>query len=69
MSVHFSNATTGWAGGTAGAIVKTTDGGTTWRLQQSGTNNNIRGLFGFDIRTAWAVGDGGTILKASAGGY
>jgi photosystem II stability/assembly factor-like uncharacterized protein len=60
----------GWsyAGGTGGSLYRTTDGGTSWNLQSSGTTNAIRDGSGFVSSTAIAVGDGGTIVKTSNGG-
>ncbi len=44
-SVKYISATVGWAVGDLGTILKTTDGGTTWSSQTSGTTNNLWGGF------------------------
>jgi photosystem II stability/assembly factor-like uncharacterized protein len=61
----------GWAVGTNGTIVHTTDGGTTWTGQSnplSGTTIVLRGVEFTDATTGWAVGLGGTILHTIDGG-
>ncbi|MBI2061036.1 MAG: hypothetical protein HYT87_14815 [Nitrospirae bacterium] len=68
-SVNFPvDATTGYAVGPSNAILKTTDGGTTW-TQTSGTGFYLYGIhFPVDTTTGYAVGVGGTILKTTNGG-
>ena len=39
--VKFINTTTGWAVGNAGTILRTTNGGTNWTSQTSGTTNDL----------------------------
>ena len=60
-SVRFLNSTQGWAVGSSGRIVATTNGGSTWTVQSSGTTNTLYGLAAFDATHAWAVGQGGVI--------
>ena len=67
-SVKFISATVGWAVGDLGTILKTTDGGTTWSSQKSGTTNNLRGIFFTDANNGTAVGWDGTILRTTNGG-
>ena len=40
-SVKFISSSVGWAVGVAGTIIRTTNGGTNWTLQSSGTTNNL----------------------------
>ena len=40
-SVKFINTTTGWAVGIEGTILRTTNGGTNWTSQTSGTTNRF----------------------------
>ena len=41
FSIMFTNANTGWACGENGTILTTTNGGTTWTAQTSGTTNQL----------------------------
>ncbi len=43
-AVHFVNATTGTAVGEAGTILRTTDGGSSWVIQTSGTTLPLTGV-------------------------
>jgi len=66
-AMHMGSSTVGWAVGTAGRILKTTDG-STWIAQTSGTAEDLYGVFFFDLNIGWAVGDNGTILETVDGG-
>ncbi len=75
-SVYFSDAQHGWAGGTAGALLVTTDGGANWRVQPTGTDQDIATvIFANDGRRGWLVlannhmritGDGGQSWREQA---
>jgi photosystem II stability/assembly factor-like uncharacterized protein len=52
-----SPASTGWAVGEAGAIIKTENSGDSWKLIASNTSQNLYGLTG-----SWFAGDSGTVL-------
>ena len=67
FSVYFTDANTGWAVGEVGTILKTSDGGTTWSPQTSGTPNGLTSVYFTDANTGWAVARG-TILKTTDGG-
>lgn len=54
--------------GSSGVIIKTTDGGTNWQQQYSGTVQNLRKIYCIDANTCYAVGDSGTVLKTVNGG-
>ena len=54
--------------GYSGTILKTSDGGSTWSIQNSGTTNNLTSVHFIDAQTGWAVGWNGTILKTNNGG-
>jgi len=58
----------GWALGTHGTIMNTTDGGLTWSAQGAPTEADLFGLAAVDPATAWAVGAGGVILHTGDGG-
>jgi photosystem II stability/assembly factor-like uncharacterized protein len=68
LAVHFVNATTGTAVGESGTILRTTDGGSSWVSQTSGTTEWLFGVSFTDARTGTAVGTGGTILRTTNGG-
>ena len=67
-SVKFINTSTGWAVGSLGTILRTTNGGTTWTLQLSGTTNNLSGVSFTDANNGTAVGNYGTIVRTTDGG-
>ena len=60
--VFFLDPLTGWIAGEGGGIRMTTDGGATWASQESGTSENLYGLWFVSATRGWACGAGGTIL-------
>jgi len=68
MDIFIIDATTAVAIGRVGTIIKTSDEGTTWEFQTSGTNYNLNSVYFTDSNIGWIVGDGGTILKTTDGG-
>ena len=73
-SVHFINSNTGWMVGEVGTILRTTDGGSTWENQVSGSKKMLRSVFFTDADNGWACGHtgtsagNGTILNTTNGG-
>ena len=67
-AVHFVNATTGTAVGDLGTILRTTDGGSSWVSQTSGTTRALGGVSFTDATTGTVVGGLGTILRTTTGG-
>jgi hypothetical protein len=67
-SVAFADAQRGWAVGEGGTILATSNGGTNWVPQASGTNATLGGVSFADAQRGWAVGPRGTILATSNGG-
>jgi photosystem II stability/assembly factor-like uncharacterized protein len=76
-SIFFNDANTGTAVGylgycsswnTAHNILRTTDGGSTWEPQSSGTSNPLRGVYFINAKVGTVVGDSGTILRTTNGG-
>ncbi len=68
-SVHFTDNNTGWAVGWNGTILNTTDGGTNWIPQSSGTEFlDLHGVSFTDANNGSAVGEEGTILRTTNGG-
>ena len=68
MGVSFINANTGTAVGCSGTILRTTNGGTNWTSQTSGTTNCLCDVSFTDANNGTAVGDDGTILRTTNGG-
>ncbi|MGA8015230.1 MAG: YCF48-related protein [Candidatus Dormiibacterota bacterium] len=58
---------TGGPGG-SGTILATTDGGTTWTKQSSGTTQNLNGVSCVSATQCVVVGDNGALLSTSNGG-
>jgi photosystem II stability/assembly factor-like uncharacterized protein len=67
-SVSFTHHGTGWAVGTNGIILKSTDAGETWENQQSNVLTDLNNVNFFDSENGWAAGDSGTILYTTNGG-
>ncbi len=68
LSVHFSDPLTGWVVGNYHPIMKTIDGGQSWKKQNIGIGNTIRSVRFIDNQTGWAVGDEGAVFKTTNGG-
>src|SRR5579884_96417 len=68
MGIYFHDVRLGWAVGSGGAIVKTTDGGKRWRRVPSGTQALMTNVFFADAKHGWAIGANGTILATRDGG-
>jgi photosystem II stability/assembly factor-like uncharacterized protein len=68
LSVSFPTEKEGWACGRWGTVLHTADGGKTWTLQSSGTENTLVSIYFVDRQNGWAVGEEGTILHTADGG-
>jgi len=68
VSISFPTETDGWACGRYGTILHTSDGGTTWSPQVSGTTFTLSGICFVDTKNGWAVGNKGTIVHTRDGG-
>ena len=68
LAVKFINTQKGWVAGTSGTLLYTQDGGINWRLQESGTQQDLRGIAFVNEQIGWVVGNGGTILSTKNGG-
>lgn len=68
--VFFLNDTLGWIGSDTGKILRSTDGGGTWAVMQSGqsTYNYITAIQFLDTDTGYASCYGGEMLKSVDGG-
>ncbi len=67
-AVFFVNGTKGWAAGSNGTLIATSDGGASWSPKSTNTNTTINGLFFVNSSTGWFVGNGGVIKKTTDGG-
>jgi len=68
FSVSFTDVNNGTAIGENGTIIRTTNGGTNWTLQLSGTTNWLGSVYFTDSNNGIAVGENGTILRTTNGG-
>lgn len=69
--IMFLNTLTGWAAGSNGTVVKTTDGGETWTTLNTGLNDPnalLSDIHFFDENFGMAVGYNGTVLRTTNGG-
>jgi photosystem II stability/assembly factor-like uncharacterized protein len=62
-SGSFIDAEKGYVCGRYGTILRTSDGGSTWLNETSGTTAFLYGIHYLNEQAAYAVGDGGTILS------
>jgi photosystem II stability/assembly factor-like uncharacterized protein len=67
-SISFFNTQNGWAVGDGGAIIHTSDGGSTWELQGSTVTANLNAVKALSSMEAWAAGDAGVIIRTIDGG-
>ena len=67
-SIYFPDQNTGYIAGDYGMIAKTTDGGTTWFMQNSGTSWELESVYFQDANTGYAAGVHGVIIKTTDGG-
>jgi photosystem II stability/assembly factor-like uncharacterized protein len=73
-AVHFPTATTGYVVGYNGMIVKTTDGGDSWQIINSGGGGLIgksyrmRDVFFVNASKGYIVGEGGVFWRTTDGG-
>jgi photosystem II stability/assembly factor-like uncharacterized protein len=68
--VRFVDARNGWAVGEAGLVLKTTDGGGTWRRvrQDTGIEASLHQVRFADASHGWALGWDGALLRTADGG-
>ena len=53
--ISFADSLNGWAAGEAGTIIRTTDGGDSWEIQNSAVQTFIMDIFFTDINYGWAL--------------
>jgi photosystem II stability/assembly factor-like uncharacterized protein len=66
--VIFPDQNTGYAVGTLGLVMKTTDGGANWVVQNSGLTTTLWDVDFINTNVGYAVGNSGNILKTTDGG-
>ena len=54
-SVFFIDQNRGWAAGSKGTLLHTTDGGNTWKARGASTEDDVRDIFFIDDRNGWIV--------------
>lgn len=69
FGVTFANHADGWAVGRFGLILRSDDGGKSWKEQPSGTRLALSAVSAIDPEHAFAVGNGGVLLATSDGGH
>lgn len=67
-SLSFVSSTIGYAAGDNGVVYKTTDGGNTWNLLNTGTTTKMRAVHFYNENIGAAVGELGAIIVTANGG-
>jgi len=67
--MKFLNSLTGFAIGTSGTLIKTSNGGETWVQGNSGVTFNLSSIYFSNTTSGWIVGNSGKILTTSDAGY
>jgi photosystem II stability/assembly factor-like uncharacterized protein len=68
VAISCPDATHLWASGQAGDIGHSSDGGRTWKPQQSGTTRHLLDIAFVNTQRGIAIGDYGTLLRTDDGG-
>ncbi|GMU85788.1 MAG: hypothetical protein AMXMBFR48_10300 [Ignavibacteriales bacterium] len=68
FGIHFFNKDTGWAVGDLGALIKTTDGGLSWKVIQTNTTKPLLKVRSYNGQIVIATGYDGLILRSTDGG-
>lgn len=68
LGIHFVNKDTGWACGDLGALIKTSNGGSSWTVIQTNETIPILKVRSYNGQVVIASGYGGTILRSTDGG-
>ena len=67
-SVKFFDDNTGWAVGKKGTILKSTDGGINWNIQNSTVYENLNSVFILSEQKVLALGEYGVVVLTTNGG-
>ncbi|OGU77630.1 MAG: hypothetical protein A2W11_08195 [Ignavibacteria bacterium RBG_16_35_7] len=68
LAVHFVDSNIGWICGNNGLILHTTNAGSDWFEQVSGTNSTLREIEFVSSQVGWACGAAGILLYTANGG-
>ena len=68
LDVAFVDTKNGWAVGSNGTVLHTSDGGLAWEAQDSGTRLKLNSVTFASATQGWAVGELGFIIHTSDGG-
>lgn len=68
QSVKFIDSNIGFAVGSLGTILKTTNGGNNWIIKYSGVTNQLNSVSFINSTIGFVVGINGTIIKTIDGG-
>jgi len=68
IALQFVDEDNGWLVAAKGTVMKTTDGGSTWEAQASGTAVDLMDVYFLDAQTGWVTGKQGVLLGTSDGG-
>lgn len=66
--VYFTSETNGVIVGQNGMIKRSTDGGKTWTIINSGQTSDLNNVFFINANIGWAVGTEGIVIKTTDGG-
>jgi photosystem II stability/assembly factor-like uncharacterized protein len=66
--IHFCDSCIGFTVGNNGVIMCSTNSGTNWSTQQSGTSVSLNAVYMLNALTGYVCGSNGTILKTTNGG-
>ena len=68
LGIQFVNKDKGWAVGDLGALIKSTDGGTSWTVSETNTTTPILKVRSFNGQIVIASGFDGLVLRSTDGG-
>lgn len=68
IGLHFVNKDTGWACGQSGAVIKTTNGGSSWTISNTPVNNLLLKTHSYNGQVVLVTGYDGIILRSSDAG-
>jgi photosystem II stability/assembly factor-like uncharacterized protein len=68
FGLHFINENIGWVSGENGTILKTTNSGEYWVIQNSGVTKRLREIYFRNELMGWSLGNEGTIINTTNGG-
>jgi hypothetical protein len=67
-SVYFPDINTGFACGSPGIVIKSTNGGVNWVQQTISTTTNLRSIYFNNLLTGWTAGTDSRLYKTTNGG-